>query len=153
MSVYSNFYMRHLTLGWNEFRNFVYFFSNYLYIYIYIYIYCEVDARRIDIVVNWYRKGDSERLKVRSDAQLNEDRDYVKLATLVTGDLMALFSIATTPRCRGGCYSNPWIDRLYPWSVPYNVKQVPFFESFLWLNVRLKPGLLDHWRTLYSLDQ
>ena len=29
----------------------------------------------------------------------------VKLATFVEGDLKALFSIAITPRCRGGCYN------------------------------------------------
>ena len=38
----------------------------------------------------------------------------VKLATLVEDDLKASFSIATTPRCRGGCYSIPWIAPLYP---------------------------------------
>ena len=31
----------------------------------------------------------------------------VKLATVVEGDPKAPFSIATTPRCRGGCYSFP----------------------------------------------
>ena len=31
----------------------------------------------------------------------------VKLATVVEGDLKAPFLIATTPRCRGGCYSFP----------------------------------------------
>ena len=36
----------------------------------------------------------------------------VKSATLVKGDLMAPFSIATTPRCRGGRYSFPWISPL-----------------------------------------
>ena len=30
------------------------------------------------------------------------------------------FSIATTPRCREGRYSIPWIAPLYPWSLPYN---------------------------------
>ena len=38
----------------------------------------------------------------------------VKLATLVEGDQKAPFSIATTPRCRGGRYSFPWIAPLYP---------------------------------------
>ena len=38
----------------------------------------------------------------------------VKLATIVEGDQKALFSIATTLRCRGGCYSFPWIAPLYP---------------------------------------
>ena len=38
----------------------------------------------------------------------------VKLATLVEDDPKALFSIATAPRCREGCYSIPWIAPLYP---------------------------------------
>ena len=38
-----------------------------------------------------------------------------KLATLDEGDQKALFSIATTPRCRGGLYSFPSIAPLYPW--------------------------------------
>ena len=33
----------------------------------------------------------------------------VKLATLVEGHLKASVSIATTPRCRGGRYSIPWM--------------------------------------------
>ena len=36
------------------------------------------------------------------------------LATIVEGDPKAPFSIATTPRCRGGRYSIPWIASLYP---------------------------------------
>ena len=42
-----------------------------------------------------------------------------KLATIVEGNQKAPFSIATTPRCRGGCYSFPWIAPLYPWYVAY----------------------------------
>ena len=38
----------------------------------------------------------------------------VKLATIVKGDPKAPFSIATTPRCRGGRSSIPWIAPLYP---------------------------------------
>ena len=38
----------------------------------------------------------------------------VKLTTLVKGDPKAPFSIATTPRCRGGRYSIPRIAQLYP---------------------------------------
>ena len=34
--------------------------------------------------------------------------------TVVKGDLEAPFLIATTPRCRGGCYYFPWIVPLYP---------------------------------------
>ena len=81
----------------------------------------------------------------------------VKLLTLVKGDPKAPFSIATTPKCSGGCYSIPWIAPLYPWSLPYNAEcwarqyQVIFFESLIWLDLGLNPGLPDHWRTLYSL--
>ena len=34
----------------------------------------------------------------------------------------APFSIVTTPKCREGHYSFPWIVRLYLWSIPYNVE-------------------------------
>ena len=60
----------------------------------------------------------------------------VKLAILVEGDPKAPFSIPTTPRCRGRCYSIPWIAALYPWSLPHNAEcyagwyQVPFLS--LW---------------------
>ena len=43
----------------------------------------------------------------------------VKLATLVEDDQKTPFSIATTPRCRGGHFSFPWIAPLYPRYVPY----------------------------------
>ena len=49
-------------------------------------------------------------------------KSKVKLATIVEGDPKAPFSIATTPRCRGGRYSIPWIAPLYPWTVPYNAE-------------------------------
>ena len=38
----------------------------------------------------------------------------VKLATVVEANQKALFSIASTPSCRGGRYSFPWIAPLYP---------------------------------------
>ena len=41
----------------------------------------------------------------------------VKLTTIVEGNSKAPFSLATTPRCRGGHYSFPWIAPLYPWSL------------------------------------
>ena len=44
----------------------------------------------------------------------------VKLATFIEGDPKAPFSIATTPRCREGCYFIPRIAPLYPWSSPYS---------------------------------
>ena len=37
----------------------------------------------------------------------------VNFVTLVEGDLKAPFSIATTPRCKEGRYSIPWIAPLY----------------------------------------
>ena len=40
--------------------------------------------------------------------------DRNKVATLVEGDPKAPFSIATIPRCKGGCYSIPWTAPLYP---------------------------------------
>ena len=43
----------------------------------------------------------------------------VELATVVEGDPKAPFTIATTPRCRWGHYSFPWIAPLYSWYVLY----------------------------------
>ena len=42
----------------------------------------------------------------------------LKLATVIEGEQNVPFSIATTPRCKGGRYSFPWIAPLYPWYVP-----------------------------------
>ena len=74
-----------------------------------------------------------------------------KLATVVEGDPKVHFSLATTQSCRGGCCSFSRIVLLYPWYVPYNAEckarshQVPFFESFELLNLRVNLGLLGHW--------
>ena len=84
---------------------------------------------------------------------------YKKLATIVEGNQKAPFSTATTPRCRGGRYSFPWIAPLYPWYIPCIAEcwarryQVPFLKSLVWLDLGLNPGLLNHWRILYSLSQ
>ena len=57
-------------------------------------------------------------------------------------------------RCRGEHNSFPWIASLSRWSLSYIAEckarrhQVPFFESLVWLNLRLNPGLPGHWRTL-----
>ena len=65
-------------------------------------------------------------------------------------DPKAPFSITTAPRCKGECYSVPWITPLYPWSSPCNAVcyamryQVPYFESLVWLDLGLNPGLPDH---------
>ena len=46
-------------------------------------------------------------------------KSKLKLATVVEGDQKAPFSIATTPRRRGGRYSFPWIAPLYPRYLSY----------------------------------
>ena len=67
----------------------------------------------------------TQKLIVKSNYQLNFKPHYfkrkklyrnskVKLVTVVEGDQKAPFSIATTARCRGGCYSFPRITPLYP---------------------------------------
>ena len=61
----------------------------------------------------------------------------VKLATLVEGDLKASFSIATTLRCRGGCYSISRIAPLYPWSSPYKAASSTIF----WVFGMIRPGI------------
>ena len=40
--------------------------------------------------------------------------EYINLASVVEGDQKASFSIATTPRCRGGRYYIALIAPLYP---------------------------------------
>ena len=45
-----------------------------------------------------------------------------KWAILAKSDPKAPFSIATTLRCRVGCYSIPWTAPLYSWSLPYNAE-------------------------------
>ena len=57
--------------------------------------------------------------------QILDKNVYISLyvyATVVKGDPKAPFSIATTPKCRGGRYSIPRIASLYPWTVPYNAE-------------------------------
>ena len=72
------------------------------------------------------------------------------LATVVEGVPKVPFSVAITPRHRGGRYSVPWIDPPYLWSLPYNAEcqarqyQVPFFESLVWLDLGWNPSFLDH---------
>ena len=48
---------------------------------------------------------------------------FVKLAIVVDGDPKDFFSIANTPRCRGGRYSFPWIAPLYPYFKMMSAKQ------------------------------
>ena len=51
---------------------------------------------------------------VNNDFSFFSTASKCKLATVVEGGLKAPFSIATTPGCRGGRYSSPWIAPLYP---------------------------------------
>ena len=50
------------------------------------------------------------KLQLYFELELCWHLNKVKLATVVEGDPKAPFSIATTPRCRGGRYSFPWYD-------------------------------------------
>ena len=71
----------------------------------------------------------------------------VKLATIVEGDPNAPFSIAATPRCRGGRYFFPWIAQLYPYFIMLSVKQggIKYHFLSLWYDdLGLNPGLQGH---------
>ena len=46
------------------------------------------------------------------------------LVTVVDGDQRAAFSIATTPKRRGGRNSFSWIAPLFSWYIPYNAEEV-----------------------------
>ena len=82
----------------------------------------------------------------------------VKLTTVVGGNPKVSFSIATTPRCRGGRYSFPWITLLTldPYLMMLRCQarkyKVPFFKSLVWLDLVLNPGLPGPWRTFYPFD-
>ena len=57
------------------------------------------------------------------------------MASVVKVDQKAPFSIATTPKCSGGCYSFPWIATLYPWYIMLlSVKQggIKYHFKSLW---------------------
>ena len=64
------------------------------------------------------------------------------MAIVVEGDLKAPFSIASTPRCRGGHYSIPWIVPIYPWSLPYNTELSKAASSTnFWVFGIIRPGI------------
>ena len=50
--------------------------------------------------------------------QTNDLLNRNKLVAVVAGDVKVPFSIATTPRCKEGCYSFPCIAPLYSWYTP-----------------------------------
>ena len=66
-------------------------------------------------------------------AKISLQQLVVKLATVVEGDPKAPFSIATTPRCWGGCYSFPWSVPLYfgPYLIMLSIKQGSIKYHFL----------------------
>ena len=76
------------------------------------------------------------------------------------GPLKSAFLTASTPRCKGWCYSFPWIAPLYPWSVPYNAEAsstIFWVFGMTWLGIEprqrlltegVDPGLSGHWQTL-----
>ena len=59
---------------------------------------------RANLVLFLWLSNQSRRRKTKFTPAI-----VVKLVTVVEVDPKASFSIATTPRCRGGCYSYPWI--------------------------------------------
>ena len=73
-----------------------------------------------------------------------------KVGDLNRGWPECFFSITTTPTCGEGRYYFSWIAPLYLWYSPYNAEcsarrhQVPFFESLVWLDLGLNPGISDH---------
>ena len=73
-----------------------------------------------------------------------------KLVTVVKGDLKAPFLIATTARCRGGCYSIPWITPLYPWSLPYNAELSKVASSTIFFFFNLWYDSTWDWTPVYQ---
>ena len=75
---------------------------------------------------------------------------YIKLATVVEGDQKIAFSIATTPRCRGG--DTPFLGLLHftldTYLISLSVKQGGIKYHLVWRNLGFNPSLLDHWWTL-----
>ena len=80
---------------------------------------------KVTVVISEQKKNSSFLFLIQSvciypNPQPRTGCDISKLVTVVEGDQKAPFSIATTLRCRRGCYSFPWIAPLYPWYIPYN---------------------------------
>ena len=94
---------------------------------------------------------------------------FKKLVTLEEGDPKASISIAMTPRCRRGHDSIPRIAPLLTLivlialqsGIMYNFWVFgmtqpgieTFFESLVWLNLRLNHHLPYHWQILSWLDK
>ena len=99
-----------------------------------LFAFCIALIRVIPLVL--YKYADNEALQAN-----NKDGHQLlfinKLTTLVEGDLKAPISTATTPRCRGGLYSIPWIAPLYSWFSPYNAASSTIF----WIFGMTQPGI------------
>ena len=63
---------------------------------------------------------------------------------MVSEDVIITYR-ATTPRCKGGRYSIPWIARLPLILIVLSGINCHFFESLVWLDLELNPGFPDHW--------
>ena len=77
----------------------------------------------------------------------NENQQYDASKVSCRGSPEGSLSIASTPRCRGGRYSFPWIAPLYPLSVPFF-----FFFFFFFFIIHPAPGwiLILRLRSLIS---
>ena len=91
------------------------------------------------------------------------------MATIFEGNPKAPFSIATTPRCRGGCYSFPGLlyFTLDPYLIMLSVKQggIKYHFLSLWieprspgplantLTARPMSGIIYIYKSLYLLNE
>ena len=58
---------------------------------------------------------------------------------VVESNRKALFTLATTRRCRGGCFSFSWIAPLYPSSISYSAEEVS--STIFWIFGMTWPGI------------
>ena len=79
------------------------------------------------------RNQRSSKLETWTSNHLTTEDQQVKLATAVEGDPKAPFSIATTQKCSGGCYSIPWMAHftLDPYLIMLSIKQGGIKYHFL----------------------
>ena len=135
--------------------------GNYIYIYIYIYIYSEKESNklkrfvsstineRVDLdTFSSKRKKSIKKRKEKKERRKKEKKKEEK----------ETFLTVNTLRCKGGRYSILWIPPLtlgsflIMLSVKQRRHQIPFFESLVWLDFGLNPGLPEHWRPYKFID-
>ena len=86
-----------------------------LWLFMIVTLYCDCDC---DFVFYFSTDSNTNLSGHYNNIQLHSIYWYPKLfTTVVEGDPKAPFSVATTPRCRGGRYSFPLIAPLYPWYI------------------------------------